>query len=394
MTMNFHASPPRSENFPAGELVLTNARIVLAEEVLAGSLVIENGRIGEVQPGRSFLSAATDLDGDYLIPGVVDLHTDNLERQVLPRPSARWPSRSALLAHDAQCAASGVTTVCDALCLGDLGFDKDRIRTFQEGVADLDDFAGTGLLKAEHFLHLRCELPAPDMLALLDPVVEHALVRIVSLMDHSPGVGQYADLDRYRAMRVREGMVGAAVERRILELQAQRARLLAPNRRALLARIAGLPLVLASHDDESEADIARNHADGIGISEFPVSMAAARAAKGLGIEVIAGAPNLVRGRSHSGNVAARDLVREGMVDAFASDYVPASMIEAAFLAADSAGLSLAQAIALITDNPARMARLEDRGRIAPGMRADLVRVRLHAATPVVREVWSAGRRVS
>jgi alpha-D-ribose 1-methylphosphonate 5-triphosphate diphosphatase len=378
----------------ASETILTNARIVLPESVITGTVVMDGDRIAEVQPGRSFLPVAIDLEGDDLIPGVVDLHTDNLERQVLPRPSARWPSRSALLAHDAQCAAAGVTTVCDALCLGDLGFDKDRVRTFQEGIADLDDLTGTGLLRAEHFLHLRCELPAPDMLALLDPVAEHALARIVSLMDHSPGVGQYADLGRYRAMRVREGMVGAEVERRILELQEQRARLLAPNRRALLDRLAGLPVVLASHDDESEADIAQNRADGIGISEFPVTLAAAAAAKACGMEVIAGAPNLVRGGSHSGNVAVLDLVREGAVDAFASDYVPASLIEAAFLAAASVGLTLAQAIALITDNPARMARLDDRGRIAPGLRADLVRVRLHGATPVVREVWSAGRRVA
>ncbi len=126
-----------------------------------------------------------------MIPGVVDLHTDNLERQVQPRSNARWPSRSAMVAHDAQCAAAGVTTVLDALCLGDLGFDKDRIRTFLDGVADGDALAGTGLLKSDHYLHLRCELPAADMMALLDPVADHPRVRMVSLMDHSPGVGQY-----------------------------------------------------------------------------------------------------------------------------------------------------------------------------------------------------------
>ena len=134
-----------------------------------------------------------DLDGDYLIPGIVDTHTDNLERQVQPRSLARWPSRSAMVAHDAQCAAAGVTTVFDALCLGDLGFDKDRIRTFQDGVVDLDALNDAALLKAEHFLHLRCEVPAFDMLPLFDTVADHPLVRIVSLMDHSPGVGQYAE---------------------------------------------------------------------------------------------------------------------------------------------------------------------------------------------------------
>ena len=146
------------------------------------------------------------MDGDYLIPGVVDVHTDNLERQVQPRALARWPSRSAMVAHDAQCAAAGVTTVFDALCLGDLGFDKERMRTFRDGVVDLDALTGADLLKAEHFLHLRCEVPAHDMLELFDTVADHPLVRMVSLMDHSPGVGQYADLDFYRALRRRGGL--------------------------------------------------------------------------------------------------------------------------------------------------------------------------------------------
>src|SRR5918998_6937243 len=140
-------------------------------------------------------------------------------RPVQPWANARWPSRSAMLAHDAQCAAAGVTTVLDALCLGDLGFDMGRDQTFWDGVRDLDALAGTGLLRSEHFLHLRCELPAVDMPPALEAVADHPLVRMVSLMDHSPGVGQYRDLDRYRAMRVRQTQLDdAAIARRISEL--------------------------------------------------------------------------------------------------------------------------------------------------------------------------------
>ena len=215
-------------------MILTNAHLVLTDSVLFGTVVMEGGRITDVQPGTSHAPGAVDLDGGTLMPGVVDVHTDNLERQVQPRSNARWPSRSAMVAHDGQCAAAGVTTVLDALCLGDLGFDKDRVQTFHDGVRDLDALADAGLLKTEHYLHLRCELPAPDMMALLDPVAEHARVRMVSLMDHSPGVGQYANLDRYRAMRKREGHPAEWIERRILELQAQRALTRDPNRRALL----------------------------------------------------------------------------------------------------------------------------------------------------------------
>jgi alpha-D-ribose 1-methylphosphonate 5-triphosphate diphosphatase len=375
------------------ETILTNAWLVLPDEVVFGTIVLQGDRITDVQRGRSDARSARDMDGDYIIPGAVDVHTDNLERQVQPRALARWPSRSAMSAHDAQCAAAGVTTVFDALCLGDLGFDKERVRTFQEGVADLDTLADADLLKAEHFLHLRCEVPAHDMLALFDPVADHARVRMVSLMDHSPGVGQYADLDFYRALRRRGGMEDAYIERRINELQAQRERLRGPNRRALLDRVAGRDLALASHDDRTVEEIAENAADGIRISEFPVTMAAAKAAKAAGMQVIAGAPNIVRGGSHSGNVSVSDLLAEAAVDALASDYVPASLIDAAFQCTRS-GARLPDMIALISERPARLAGLDDRGRLAPGQRADLVRVRLHDDLPVVRQVWRSGERVA
>lgn len=391
MTSARHPMPFRHA---AAETIWTNGRFVLADQVVDGTLVMRGETIVEVQPGASGVPGAVDLDGDLVTPGAVDLHTDNLERQVLPRTNARWPSRSAMFAHDAQCAAAGVTTVFDSLCLGDLGFEKERTRTFLDAVADLNELTGTGLLKSEHFLHLRCEMPAADTLALFEPVVHHRLTRMVSLMDHSPGYGQYQEIERYRSLRRKEGLSDGEIDSIVVNGQAQRARLREPNRRALLARLAGLPVVLASHDDRTEQEVAENHADGIGISEFPVTEAAARAAKACGMDVIAGSPNVVRGGSHSGNVSALGLLRAGLVDAFASDYVPASLVEAALLCVDAAGLDMPDAIALVTANPARMAGLHDRGRIEPGLRADVIRVQLHRRAPVIRETWRAGRRVS
>jgi len=377
------------------DTILTNALLVLPGEVIAGTVVLRDGVIAEVQPGRSHLAAAQDLDGDHLIPGVVDVHTDNLERQVQPRANARWPSRSALLAHDAQCAAAGVTTVLDALCLGDLGFDSGRLQTFADGVRDLDALAGSDLLKSQHFLHLRCELPARDMVAAVETVADNPLVVMASLMDHSPGVGQYRDIARYRAMRQRQMQLpDAEVARRVEELLDQRARLREPNRRWLLQRLAHRDLPLASHDDDNAEDVARNAEDGIRISEFPVVRAAAEAARRLGVAVIAGAPNIVRGGSHSGNVGAAELIRAGLVDALASDYVPAAMVEAAWQAAAECGISLPAAVAMITDAPARMARLADRGRIEVGLRADLARVGAAGDLPFVRQVWRTGDRVA
>jgi alpha-D-ribose 1-methylphosphonate 5-triphosphate diphosphatase len=375
------------------ETILTNAILVLRDTTLSGTIVMHGQTIAEIQTGRSQAPGAIDLGGDYVIPGVVDVHTDNLERQVQPRSLARWPSRSAMVAHDAQCAAAGVTTVLDALCLGDLGFDKERIKTFQDGVVDLEALTEAGLLKSDHFLHLRCEIPAQDMLSLFDPVADHPLVRMISLMDHSPGVGQYADTDFWRKLRRQGGLDDATIERRMHEMQEQRIRLRGPNRKALLDRVRGTTIALASHDDRTAEEIAENVADGIRISEFPVSMEAATAAKQAGMQVIAGAPNIVRGGSHSGNVAAADLVRAGSVDAFASDYVPPSLIEAAFQCAREEAITLPEAVAMISDHPAQMSGLPDRGRLEAGQRADMVRVRLHGTLPIVRMVWRSGERV-
>jgi alpha-D-ribose 1-methylphosphonate 5-triphosphate diphosphatase len=376
------------------ETILTNARLVFPDRVETGTLVVRDGLIAEVSTGCSAAPGAIDLQGDHLIPGVVDVHTDNLERQVMPRSMARWPSVSAFLSHDSQVAAAGVTTVLDALCLGDLGFDESRLRTARDGVRDLGALTEAGVLKADHLLHLRCELPAKDMLPMLEEYHDHPLLRMVSLMDHTPGVGQYIDPARYRAMRVKGGGVPEAVERRMAELTAQREVVGIPNRRALLALFEGRDVPLATHDDWDAEIVARNAADGILISEFPVNIEAARAARAHGMAVIAGAPNLVRGGSHSGNVSVAELAREGLVDIIASDYVPPAMIEAAWKLAAVAGMDLPSAVATITDNPARSVGLLDRGRIAPGLRADLVHVQEFGDMPVVRQVWRGGARIA
>jgi len=369
-------------------LVLSNANLVLPDRVMHGGL--EAGPL--IQSITTAQSGGIDCEGDYVLPGAIDLHTDNLERQVQPRQKTRWPSRSAMLIHDAQCAAAGITTVFDALCVGDLGFDEDRHRSFVEGARDLIDLQA--VLKIAHYLHLRCELPAPDMLEKFELAANHPALRLISLMDHTPGFGQYADIERYKIMREGDGEAVHITEARIASLQAQRIALRAGNRAALLARVAGLGIKLATHDDRSAEEVAENIAAGIGIAEFPVTREAALAARAGGQGIIAGAPNVVRGGSHTGNVAVADLVREKLVDVLASDYVPASLIEAAFMLPRGQEISLPDAVKLITSAPAAMAGLDDRGAIAPGLRADLVRVKFIDGMAIVRAVWCQGVRVA
>ncbi|HTQ72480.1 MAG TPA: alpha-D-ribose 1-methylphosphonate 5-triphosphate diphosphatase [Acidocella sp.] len=369
----------------------TNARLVLAHEVREGGLTVETGTIKALDAHGQ----GHDCEGDFLMPGMIDLHTDNLERQAQPRTNARWPSRSALLIHDAQCAAAGITTVFDALCLGDIGFEKERNQTFYNGYEDLVALARTGALKVEHLLHLRCELPAAEMPGMLQGVIDDPLVRLLSIMDHSPGIGgQYKDEARYRLMRAAEGFSAEEIDSVISDLKEAHHANHHPNRTLVVAQARARGIPLASHDDHSEEDIIQNEEDGISIAEFPVSLTAAREAKARGMRVIAGAPNIVRGGSHSGNVSVMDLVRQNLLDALASDYVPASMLEAAMGTVAQGALSLPQAVALVTSGPAEIAGLMDRGRIAPGQRADLIQVRIYDGLPVIRSVWREGRRIA
>lgn len=377
------------------ELVLTNARVVTPSDAFLGTVLVRDGRIARIDTGRSAVAGAQDLEEDLLIPGLVDVHTDNLEKHMMPRPGVRWSSRAALLAHDAQVAAAGITTVLDALCVGEVEHADQRDQMFREGVAELRALAPRGLLRAEHMLHLRCEISVEGMQESFALVADDPLVRMVSLMDHTPGVGQFADIEKYKRKNARNlGMNEQEAEGYIARRWAMRERVREPNRSAILAAVSGRGVALASHDDRTEEEVASWADAGIAISEFPVTAVAAAAARKRGMGIVAGAPNIVRGGSHSGNVRAADLMRDGLVDVFASDYVPGAMLSAALLVHEKLHVPLPAAIATISQRPALMVGLADRGAIAPKLRADLVQVHLADGHPLVRQVWREGKRIA
>lgn len=381
-------------NAPTRDLVLANAAVVLAGEVRHGCVSVRHGAVAAIDAGATAVRGAVDCEGDLLLPGLVELHTDNLERHLMPRPKVHWPVLPALLAHDAEIAASGITTVYDALGVGDLDERGVRGQDMTGVLAAIASAQDAGCLRAEHFVHVRAEVAVDNTRALFAPFENHRLVRLLSVMDHTPGQRQWRDLAKYRTYQQgKRGLSDAEMERfmaRARELQARHA---AENRRFFVdyCRARGIPL--ASHDDTTPAHVDAARADGMAISEFPTRVEAARRARALGLSVVMGAPNVVRGGSHSGNVAAAELAREGLLDALSSDYVPASLLAAAFMLERLAGYSRAAAIRTVTLHPARSAGLADRGEIAPGQRADLLRVRLLDDQPVVRAVWRAGERV-
>ena len=374
------------------ELVLTNARVVTATSVLAGTVTARRGRIVAVESGRS--RTGVDLEGDYLVPGFVELHTDNLERHVNPRPKVLWPTLPALVAHDAELAAAGVTTVLDALRVGDAGTtggNGGSAAPLADAIAEARD---GGRLRCDHFLHLRCEIECANAAEEFALLQDHRLVRLVSLMDHTPGQRQFRDVEQWKIYyRGKYGMGEAEIEALMAERREQQALNAGPNLREIVAACRARRLPMASHDDTSAAHIDEAVELGVTISEFPTTMEAALAAKQADLSTIGGAPNVVRGKSHSGNVAALELAQAGCLDALSSDYVPQSLAHAAFRLNAELGLPLAEAIGTVSAAPARMVGFDDRGAIAPGLRADLAQISVHDGTPIVRRVWREGVRI-
>ena len=377
------------------EIVLTNARLVTAERVIDGTLVIRDGLIAEVEEGRSRLPQAQDLNGDHLLPGLIELHTDNLEKHMSPRPGVDWPSASAVLTHDAQIVAAGITTVFDALSIGDIKPGSQRMQQLPMMLDAIASAAEAGDLRAEHRLHLRCEVCHPDVLSLFRDLVENPLVQLVSVMDHSPGQRQFALESKYREYykgkyHLNDEEMDAFTQEQKANSQMYSDR----HRRAVVEECQTRGLALASHDDATLAHAQESVAYGMSIAEVPTTLEAARASHELGMKVLMGAPNIVRGGSHSGNIAAAELAAANVLDILSSDYYPASLLQAALMLAEQDNdYDLPRAVATVSRVPAQAAGLHDRGEIRVGLRADLLQARIQPSQPLIRQVWREGRRV-
>ena len=375
-----------------------NARLVLPDEVVTGGLNVWDGRIDAID-SHVRLGSAVDCEGDYLMPGLVEMHTDNFERHLMPRPKVQWAELPALLAHDAEVAAAGITTVFDALGVGDADPDSLRGSTWREVLGTLDHTTRAGLLRADHHLHVRCELPAPNTIELFEPFNGHARLSLISLMDHTPGQRQWEDVNQARTYFTgKKGWSEAKFQQQLTRSAELQARYAEPHRAYFVAYCRQHGIALASHDDTTEAHVAQAHAEGASMSEFPTTVTAARAAHERGLLTVMGGPNVVRGGSHSGNVAAAELARLGLLDILSSDYVPASLLGAVLRLVEDGITSLPEAVAMVTHNPARATGLHDRGSLVPGLRADLIQVRLvdlpdGSRHGVVRGVWREGVRV-
>jgi alpha-D-ribose 1-methylphosphonate 5-triphosphate diphosphatase len=379
----------------SNSLTLANATLVLQDRLATGKITIADGMITEITEGGDVPHGAIDCHGDFVMPGLIELHTDNLERHIEPRPEVDWPHLPALLAHDAELASTGITTVFDALRVGSIHDSRARYGAYARRLADeLLAARAAGYFKISHFLHLRAEICSETLLEEMADFGPEDRVGIVSLMDHTPGQRQFRDLGALKTyVSKKRGMTDAEFAEHVANLLDLQRRFGAMHESGAVTEARRCGAVLASHDDTTAEQVATSHANGVGFAEFPTTLEAARACRDHGIAVMMGAPNLIRGGSHSGNVAAHELARHDLLDIVSSDYVPSALLLSAFQLAEI-WHDLPRAVCTVTLNPARAAGLNDRGALSPGLRGDVIRVQNIKSTPLIRGVWSCGNRVA
>ncbi|MEM9348767.1 MAG: alpha-D-ribose 1-methylphosphonate 5-triphosphate diphosphatase [Pseudomonadota bacterium] len=378
------------------DLCLANARLVLNDRVLDGCVTIESGTITDITEGDHVPTGAMDCAGDFVLPGLVELHTDNVERHIEPRPDVDWPHLPALIAHDAELASTGITTVFDAMRVGSIhSAGKARYVDYARTLADeLLAARAEGVFKISHYLHLRAEICSETLLKELAAFGPADRIGIVSLMDHTPGQRQFRELTALKTyVAKKRGMTDAEFDAHVQNLLGLQKRFGKAHELGAVKEARRLGAVLASHDDTTADHVAASAEHGVGFAEFPTTVEAAEVCHERGIAVMMGAPNLIRGGSHSGNVAAEELARRDLLDILSSDYVPSALLLAAFRLADL-WQDLPRAIATVTLNPATCAHLHDRGSLAVGMRGDVLRVRKLRSTPILAGVWSQGLKIA
>lgn len=377
------------------ETILANATLVLPDATLRGQIRLADGRIADIAEGSGVPQGAIDCGGDLVMPGLIELHTDNLERHIEPRPKVNWPHAAAIIAHDAELASVGITTVFDALRVGSVVSNaKANYGEYARALADeILGLRADGALRISHFLHLRAEVCSETLIDELEKFGPEDRIGIVSLMDHTPGERQFRDMTQLRNYVCgKHGFSQAEFEDHIATQKALTARLGSAHEAAAVAAARRYGAVLASHDDTEAGHVARSADHGAHFAEFPTTVEAARACHDHGIKVMMGAPNLIRGGSHSGNVAAEALAKADLLDIVSSDYVPSSLLSGALMLGDIWG-DVARGVATVTAAPAEAAGLNDRGHLVPGGRADVIRVTRVGPAGAVRGVWVQGRRV-
>ncbi|TDG00565.1 phosphonate metabolism protein PhnM [Paenibacillus piri] len=363
--------------------------------VTNGTLVIEDGVIADIQPFSGVGSAADcDASGLWVMPGMIDVHSDAIEHEMRPRPTSRFPLPFSFYELERKLACQGITMIYHSLSM--LGENSDNearrnqsVKSFVEQIVELR--RQHHLIR--HKVHLRFEITNLQAVPFIEELMEAGYVELLSFMDHTPGQGQYRDLEIQKKFIMERQKKTEAEVVQLLEERKNRPKVDGAQLRRLagLAWSQGVPL--ASHDDDSIAKLDLVTEWNAGISEFPVDMEVALEAKRRGLQVVMGAPNVMLGRSHSNNLSAQEAIHAGAVDILCSDYYPPAMLRAVFLLHHQ-GLGLPETVNMVSLNPAKALGLDAvTGSIEIGKRADLLLVKEHKQSPVIQKVWVNGQLV-
>lgn len=373
---------------------INHARVVTCDEVLDdASILIEDGRIAGISSKPHHADITLDAGGRYVMPGLVDLHSDGIERQLVPRPRAEFPPTLAFSEMDRYFTAAGITTGFHSLVYMDGGGRSiDQAQTLFDLITQLRPAA-----RVRHELHLRCEIAQPAAVdAVEDTIRRRGGAQLVSVMDHSPGQGKYRNLEWFAStyLKERPDAAPADIEAAFHSSASTPATIHDPAIERVVAAARDKGLLVCSHDDDSPERVDAFVRHGIGLAEFPIDLPTAQRVKELGLPVCMGAPNVVRGRSYGGSVSAREAVGAGLVDILCSDYHPPSLLAAAFTLASERILTLPAAVAMVSRNPAHTVWADNRGTITEGAPADLIVVGLRFGLPAVTHTLVGGRLVA
>lgn len=375
-----------------------NANIILPNEVVFGFISIDGNSIINISSEiLNFQGNYPDINminaqGAYVMPGIIDIHSDAIEKEIQPRPNALFPIDMAFYELEKRLAGNGITTIYHSLCLSDEWGVRDS-----EMVIDI--IRNINKLKnirtmINHKIHLRYELTYLDGLKKLEELIHNNSIDFMSYMDHTPGQGQFRSLEDLKNFTMqsygkKEKDVNEFIDKTI-DCQSK----IDWNNLIRVARIAKTKGIrLAFHDDDTKEKIETLlKCEGV-LSEFPINIETALYAKSKDLHVCVGAPNIVRGMSHSKNMRAIDAIHNNAADIVCSDYLPSAMLPAVFNLAKEE-ISLSEAVKMVTSNPAKALGIDSKvGSIEKGKQADLLIVELHKGYPVVRKTIACGKVV-
>lgn len=368
--------------------LITNARVVTPDTSFLGTVLIEESRISAIEKGRSYADAY-DAGGRWLIPGVIDIHTDYFERELYPRPSAEFPPELAFHMMDMRALASGLTTILGAVRISSDGKSKRNPLRQRNGLAFAEEYDRLAKLSsARHYMHVRWDTNFEPVDSILDELRSYERIGNIVYNENIPGERQFRSLEDIAKKRAAAN--GISIEAALDDLNGSIEANRKINNRQKVCDVFGGKLCIGSHDDTTVEHVEEALSMGATLSEMPTTIEAARRAKELGMSVCMGAPNYYRGGSHCGNLSCLEAMEENLVDALCSDYHFPSLLGCVTKMIDR-GMSPSDAVNLVTLNPAKIIGMdEELGSLEVGKRADLTLFEPQDGFARVSEVWLDG----